>query len=307
VPPPRAPAAPSGRPPAPQGPPPAIPGPPAPPAPGQDFDPYDLDAAPAPPAAKKGIPKIAIILPVAIVCFALVAGTLVLMIVLERRGVIGGKDEGGEVVASLDERARDEKDDESAGSDPPEESRGAEQADPGTEDESGADPPSSETPTAAPDPSVEETEADTETQESPPAGEEPDEPSPAKKQKKKAVKSTKKHSSAPKNNYPDDLGKKSAPEPPPADLPEQPSKEALKAALKKVEPAVNKCGGGEKGMAMVALTVKGSSGKVSSAKVTSGPFKSGPASSCIVKAVKKARFPKFSKSSLSFSYPFVIR
>ena len=77
--------------------------------------------------------------------------------------------------------------------------------------------------------------------------------------------------------------------------------------IKGLQPKINPCGKGEKGLATVSITIKGSNGRVSSAKVVSGGFKGTPQGNCIAKAVKTAKFPKFQKSSFSFSYPFVVK
>ncbi len=46
------------------------------------------------------------------------------------------------------------------------------------------------------------------------------------------------------------------------------------------------------------VTVAGAAGRVTSVEVN------GPAQSCVTKEVSKAKFPKFSNSSFSFTYPF---
>jgi hypothetical protein len=56
---------------------------------------------------------------------------------------------------------------------------------------------------------------------------------------------------------------------------------------------------------MAKVGVTGATGKVSSVDV-SGQFAGSPVGSCVAKEVRKAKFPKFSQSSFSFSYPFKI-
>ncbi len=90
-------------------------------------------------------------------------------------------------------------------------------------------------------------------------------------------------------------------------LPEKPTKQDVMDALKSVTPAVNSCGKGQTGVATVSITIAGATGSVASAKVVSGPFAGTPAAGCIEGAVKKAKFPKFSQTKFSVSYPFVIK
>jgi predicted Zn finger-like uncharacterized protein len=102
--------------------------------------------------------------------------------------------------------------------------------------------------------------------------------------------------------------KKSSPSPAPSpSLPDKPTKSQVISALKKVTPGVKSCGKGTAGVATVSINIAGATGRVTSASVVSGPFKGKPQAGCIVKAVKKARFPKFSQKKFSVSYPFVIK
>jgi hypothetical protein len=77
------------------------------------------------------------------------------------------------------------------------------------------------------------------------------------------------------------------------------------AALSAVQPAVAACGGGEHGMVMTAITVSGSSGRVTNA-VVSGQFAGTPVGSCIARAARAARFPRFRNAVFSVTYPFRI-
>jgi predicted Zn finger-like uncharacterized protein len=83
-------------------------------------------------------------------------------------------------------------------------------------------------------------------------------------------------------------------------LPEKPSREEVMNALRAVQPAVSACGQGQGGVAMAAIVV-GSSGRVQSVQVTQVP---GPVASCVSRAVRGARFPKFSSPKFSVSFPF---
>lgn len=95
-------------------------------------------------------------------------------------------------------------------------------------------------------------------------------------------------------------GKSSAP-----DLPDTPSRKQVFDALKAVQPAVKACGRGEHGTATAAITVNGGSGRVTNVSV-SGPFRGTPQEPCIERAVKRAKFPRFKRSSFRVSFPYVI-
>jgi len=84
-----------------------------------------------------------------------------------------------------------------------------------------------------------------------------------------------------------------------------PSREDVLGAMKGITSAVQACGAGQSGVAMAKVGVTGSTGKVSAVDV-SGQFAGSPVGSCVAKEVRKAKFPKFSQSTFSFSYPFKI-
>lgn len=88
-----------------------------------------------------------------------------------------------------------------------------------------------------------------------------------------------------------------------AALPESPDRSQVLSAMRGVQGAVKACAAGaaEGGTAKVALTVAGSSGKVTNVRVSGVE---GPVGSCIAKAVREAKFPKFSKPDFSINYPF---
>jgi predicted Zn finger-like uncharacterized protein len=128
---------------------------------------------------------------------------------------------------------------------------------------------------------------------------------------------------APKNRSIDDLldgaGDKPSPkkEPAPApaaapaasaaadgadDMPPSPSRDEVLAAMRGVEPAVRACAtGAEKGMAEVQITVAGNTGRVTNATVTGI---TGEVGSCIARAARNAKFPKFSKPNFQVKYPY---
>lgn len=90
------------------------------------------------------------------------------------------------------------------------------------------------------------------------------------------------------------------------DLPEAPGREDVLKALRGVEGPVRSCGGGQHGVAMTSVSVSGKTGRVTGARVVSGPFAGTPAAACIARAVKKARFPRFKRTSFSVKFPFAL-
>lgn len=84
-------------------------------------------------------------------------------------------------------------------------------------------------------------------------------------------------------------------------LPLQPTREEVIAAMQRVAPAVGACFGNAHGKVQVAVTVLGTTGRVTTAKVKG---QSGRVGSCIARAVRHARLPKFLKRKLAISYPF---
>jgi hypothetical protein len=85
-------------------------------------------------------------------------------------------------------------------------------------------------------------------------------------------------------------------------LPAQPSRDDVRAALNAVIPELHKCTGSQHGTADVTMTVR-SAGVVSYA-VVAGSFAGTPEGSCIARTVKLAKFPAFSEPSVRVSYPF---
>jgi hypothetical protein len=87
------------------------------------------------------------------------------------------------------------------------------------------------------------------------------------------------------------------------DLPDLPAREETLAAMRGVEAAVRACGASENvsGTAEVAINVAGATGRVTSATVTGI---TGTVGSCIARAVRNARFPRFGRPNFSIKYPF---
>lgn len=89
----------------------------------------------------------------------------------------------------------------------------------------------------------------------------------------------------------------------PSNLPDTPSKDSVGKALRSVQGRVKACGKGESGIAMVQVTVAGSTGRVTNATVT-GQFAGTPVGSCVARAVRKVRFSKFKRSTFQVGFPY---
>lgn len=90
-----------------------------------------------------------------------------------------------------------------------------------------------------------------------------------------------------------------------ANLPSSPSKSQVVSAMNSVAGKVKACGQGQSGVAMVSVSVSGSTGRVKGATV-SGSFQGTPVGSCVARAVRSAKFPKFKQSTFTVKYPFRI-
>jgi hypothetical protein len=99
-------------------------------------------------------------------------------------------------------------------------------------------------------------------------------------------------------------GKKSPPKAeaaPANDLPKTPSRDDMISALAKAAAKAGKCPGS--GVAKAALTVSGA-GRATSVNVSGVE---GAASSCVEKAFKSVRFPKFQNDSIDVAYPVKLK
>ncbi|MBN1653676.1 MAG: DUF4339 domain-containing protein [Deltaproteobacteria bacterium] len=83
--------------------------------------------------------------------------------------------------------------------------------------------------------------------------------------------------------------------------PEQPTRQDTLAALRKVTPAVKACRGGGGGVATAAITVEGSSGKVTQVTISGVDAE---IHECMIKAISRASFPRFSKERFDIKFPF---
>jgi len=84
-------------------------------------------------------------------------------------------------------------------------------------------------------------------------------------------------------------------------LPKQPSRDQVRSAMAGVKPAVDACGTGGGGVAIVTVSVAGETGRVTNATVSGV---TGPSGSCIARAARGAQFPKFQQSTFKISFPF---
>jgi len=86
-------------------------------------------------------------------------------------------------------------------------------------------------------------------------------------------------------------------------LPASPSRDSVRSALQSVSAGVAACGAGQHGVAMTAITFRGSTGRVSGARV-SGQFAGTPVGSCVARAVRRASVPRFRNNTMSVNFPF---
>lgn len=91
--------------------------------------------------------------------------------------------------------------------------------------------------------------------------------------------------------------------PAPENLPESPSREDIKGGFESVRAEMETCAAGAHGMATTNVTIAGPTGRVTYATVD-GLFAGTPQGSCMARAVRKARFPRFASPTLKVSYPF---
>ena len=89
-------------------------------------------------------------------------------------------------------------------------------------------------------------------------------------------------------------------------LPNSPSRTDVKRALSGVSGAVRRCKKDKSGTALVNVTFSGKTGRATSADVVSGPFKGTGVGSCVERAVKRARVPRFKQSTFNVKFPYRI-
>ena len=87
-------------------------------------------------------------------------------------------------------------------------------------------------------------------------------------------------------------------------LPKQPGRDQVKSAMGLVAARVKACAKGDSGRLLVQVKVLGSTGRITSAAVIDDKFKGTSVASCAARAVRQAKFPRFSKEQISIKYPF---
>ncbi|MFI5306843.1 MAG: hypothetical protein ACHQ53_05810 [Polyangiales bacterium] len=84
-------------------------------------------------------------------------------------------------------------------------------------------------------------------------------------------------------------------------LPEAPTREQVIAGFEGVRDGLVQCAGGKHGIVTMATTIA-NSGRIARA-VVEGIFQGTPEGSCMARAARGARFPRFSQQSLNVTYP----
>jgi hypothetical protein len=87
------------------------------------------------------------------------------------------------------------------------------------------------------------------------------------------------------------------------ELPEQPSREQILAAMKEVEEPVRQCAQGQGGTVVIVVKVAGKTGAVQSVSVDGVE---GSVGLCIAREVYRARFPSFAKPVFTVRYPLAL-
>jgi len=88
-------------------------------------------------------------------------------------------------------------------------------------------------------------------------------------------------------------------------LPETPDRAAVLSAMGSVRAAVAACAAGRGGVVTVRVTFAGSTGRVTTA-VIEGAFAGTAEGSCMARAIRAARVPRFAQPTASVSFPFQI-
>ena len=91
------------------------------------------------------------------------------------------------------------------------------------------------------------------------------------------------------------------------DMPKKPTKAEVKNAMGPVQARAQKsCAKYSTGTVQVQVVVKGSNGRVKSA-TPKGAFAGNQAGKCVAMMSRSAKFPKFSDSTFSFTYPITLK
>ena len=90
------------------------------------------------------------------------------------------------------------------------------------------------------------------------------------------------------------------------ELPETPSRSTTTRVLAGLMPRMRQCAGDQVGVAVARLRVS-NDGSVGSANVSGRPFGGTPQGECMERALRGARFPRFTRPTFDVTYPFTIR
>lgn len=85
--------------------------------------------------------------------------------------------------------------------------------------------------------------------------------------------------------------------------PELPSRERVLSILRGASNEVGECAAGGEGIATVALTINGPTGRVTRAAV-SGASAGTPVAACITQRLRDVRFPRFERESFQVTFPY---
>lgn len=101
---------------------------------------------------------------------------------------------------------------------------------------------------------------------------------------------------------------RTSPQPDTSDLPATLTSSQIRKVMSRASGAMQRCFERHKepGLLRVAISVKGSTGRIASASVT-GKFKGSATAGCALRAVNRLRFPRFQNSTQRFTYPFLLR
>jgi hypothetical protein len=89
-------------------------------------------------------------------------------------------------------------------------------------------------------------------------------------------------------------------------LPDRLSASQVRAGVGSVTGAVQQCGQGQSGRLVAQMVIDGASGRVTSVTPT-GELAGTPVASCVARALRGARFPRFRDSAMTVTYPFTFR
>jgi uncharacterized protein YoxC len=98
-------------------------------------------------------------------------------------------------------------------------------------------------------------------------------------------------------------GSNTLPAPDTGGVPTVPSRDQVKTAMNSVTPSIKKCSDGNGGRIELQISVSGATGRIIDAQPI-GSYAGTTVGICAARAVRVAKFPKFSQSNLVIKYPF---